>query len=323
MANDPDIEEEEYGKHFGRLDLDRVGFFDDAPPGPWDGYRNKPSGGGLRESNATGKQMSCKRVGGLFDRQFKRLFIGEADKDDIPPLPPSKQGEKDEEKDVNKPIIMTPGYPKKHSTPGDWYGCIGKQFKHFSPETKPEPPVEPKPLNFKTSPAPFGGPGYANYCINKYVKMYKDYEPYDIEKIMPKDSEQEGLRPKVFVTTFVPRPYFNENPYALVHMPPSHKKPPLPRVKKQTRIQFHLTFPRAPFGRNSGCFYPFPKYFSDPYDKIPKKKGKKVKPKAPLHLVGVAECKSKFTVSIVERVTRVSCNAVTYIDYREQVYPIK
>lgn len=133
---------------------------------------------------------------------------------------------------------------------------------------------------------------------------------------MPTD----GKRKKIFVTTFLPRPYFTEDVYSPLELPPS-KKPPKSPMKKPPPIRFYLTFPRAPLGPNSGCFHSFPRHFPDPYEPV-KKKGKKVKPKTPLHLIGDPGFKSKFTDSIVDRVTRVACNSVTYADYREQVYPL-
>lgn len=139
-------------------------------------------------------------------------------------------------------------------------------------------------------------------------------------------------QPPRYVTTSAPRKYFNENPYFRVAIrtparptPPSGaKKSPAPPAKPKL---FHLTFPRAPGGPFSGCFHGFPRYMSDPYEpekpKARKKKGKKELPPPPLwQPVVVPVTRTKYTESVVDKVTNVACNAVTYADYREQVYPL-
>lgn len=73
---------------------------------------------------------------------------------------------------------MLPTSPsKKHSSPGDWYGCFGK-FSYFSPgpreEVRKKTPVLP---NMKIKPNPLGGPGYADICLNPYPSY--SHEPYD------------------------------------------------------------------------------------------------------------------------------------------------
>jgi hypothetical protein len=81
--------------------------------------------------------------------------------------------------------IKSAGTPKLHSTPGDWYGCIGKQPSAFSPEiripTESEEKPKKTPANFMTSPNPVGGPGYLNICLSPYVPIYDGYEPYTKE----------------------------------------------------------------------------------------------------------------------------------------------
>ncbi|EFN69263.1 hypothetical protein EAG_13941, partial [Camponotus floridanus] len=73
---------------------------------------------------------------------------------------------------------MLPTSPsKKHSSPGDWYGCFAKP-SYFSPgprvEVKKKTPVLP---NMKIKPNPLGGPGYADICLNPYPSY--SHEPYD------------------------------------------------------------------------------------------------------------------------------------------------
>lgn len=74
---------------------------------------------------------------------------------------------------------------KKHSTPGDWYGCFAKS-SYFSPLSKEEERKKtPVPPNMKIKPNPLGGPGYVNICLNPYPSY--SHEPYDrIERIVGK-----------------------------------------------------------------------------------------------------------------------------------------
>jgi len=73
---------------------------------------------------------------------------------------------------------MLPTSPsKKHSTPGDWYGCFAKS-SYFSPQLKVEARKKtPVPPNMKIKPNPLGGPGYADICLSPYPSY--SHEPYD------------------------------------------------------------------------------------------------------------------------------------------------
>lgn len=74
-------------------------------------------------------------------------------------------------------VILPTSPSKKHSTPGDWYGCFDKP-SYLSPlpriETKKKLPALP---NVKIKPNPLGGPGYVNICLSPYPTYY--HEPYD------------------------------------------------------------------------------------------------------------------------------------------------
>ncbi|EFN84509.1 hypothetical protein EAI_07334, partial [Harpegnathos saltator] len=73
---------------------------------------------------------------------------------------------------------MLPTSPsKKHSTPGDWYGCFDKP-SYLSPLLKMEEKKKlPALPNMKIKPNPLGGPGYANICFSPYPAY--SHEPYD------------------------------------------------------------------------------------------------------------------------------------------------
>lgn len=49
-----------------------LGFFDDSPPGPFDFYKGKI------DSNYRQNKLTFGPTGGLFEKEFKRLFVGEA-----------------------------------------------------------------------------------------------------------------------------------------------------------------------------------------------------------------------------------------------------
>jgi len=78
-------------------------------------------------------------------------------------------------------VRMVPTSPsKKHSTPGDWYGCFAKS-SYFSPQIKVEPRKKVPALpNMKIKPNPLGGPGYVDICLNPYPSY--SHEPYDLRK---------------------------------------------------------------------------------------------------------------------------------------------
>lgn len=90
--------------------------------------------------------------------------------------------------------VMLPTSPsKKHSTPGDWYGCFDKP-SYFSAllkmETKKKPPALP---NMKIKPNPLGGPGYANICFSPYPTYYEHYD-HTAEGILRKSKWVFALR---------------------------------------------------------------------------------------------------------------------------------
>ncbi|KAJ8669755.1 hypothetical protein QAD02_001014 [Eretmocerus hayati] len=315
---DEDDDEDRYGFHYGRNDIYRTGFFDDTPPGPFDKYLNRLTTEQLRDGADKGAQMSCSRRGGFFDKRFKRIFTGEA----LPELGlgPKKKKKTPEPKRFGE-IIHPPGWPKSHSSPGDWFGCIGKQPKHFSPELKESEDSQPKqrePPNFAIKPPARGGPGYLNICLNPYVPMHLGKEPYDRDiDYTPTDTRRR------FISMIRARPFFDENPYRPMYEDPSKsKREPRwrPPVKKET---FHTVFPSAPYGPYSGCFWPFPRYLSDPYKADKGKKSKKGElPKAPIRPCGGPETRSKYTCSAIDRITHVSCNATNYVEYRPRVYSL-
>ncbi|XP_011504786.1 PREDICTED: uncharacterized protein LOC105367715 [Ceratosolen solmsi marchali] len=311
--------------HFGKLDMDRIGYFDDSITGPFDVYVSDSAKNGLRDGLDKGTQIRCKKSGDFFEKDIKRIFIGEV----LPELCIPKKKKK--RKLIKLGIIKPTGTPKLHSTPGDWYGCIGKQPSAFSPQTKtpPEPIGKPEkaPANFMTNPNPVGGPGYLNICLNPYMPIYDDYEPYD-PVYKKKKKTDKNIRPRLFVSTCSPIVYFWDNPYTPVTMP-SADNPIRTRNRKSRKSKilkklhstlFKLTFPGAPKGKNSGCFQKFPTHMSEPYEKIQRRTWK-IKPQPPL-MSSTPQFRSKFSISIIDHVTNVALNANNFTVYKEQVYPL-
>lgn len=64
--------------------------------------------------------------------------------------------------------MMPAGYPKKHSCPGDYFGCFSGRIEAFGTLKRKEPPRKKQPPNFLTNPGKKGGTGYANITLAKY-----------------------------------------------------------------------------------------------------------------------------------------------------------
>nr|XP_033321459.1 uncharacterized protein LOC117217748 [Megalopta genalis] len=64
------------GKRFGKLDLDRVGFFHDPSPAPFDKYTGTTVK--FREGIEKGRQLHPGPPTPLFEQKFTRIFYGEA-----------------------------------------------------------------------------------------------------------------------------------------------------------------------------------------------------------------------------------------------------
>lgn len=87
------------------------------------------------------------------------------------------------------PPLIPPSPAKKHSTPGDSFGCFGKQPAYFSSELIARPKREREEPNFKIKPGKLGGPGYADICFSPYPAY--SHEPYDPKE--GKDKRKEGM----------------------------------------------------------------------------------------------------------------------------------
>jgi hypothetical protein len=73
------------------------GYFDYTPPGPFDTYVPDFGKNGLRDGVGNGKQLKFVKQGNYFDKELKRIFVGEV----LPELSRSKSKKKN--KAVKKP----------------------------------------------------------------------------------------------------------------------------------------------------------------------------------------------------------------------------
>lgn len=128
----------------------------------------------------------------------------------------------------------------------------------------------------------------------------------------------EPVKTGKFQLASAPKEYFTPNPYYV-------KKPQSTYVRPDDGLvpsgkNFYVPFPKKAGGNKDGCFSKFPSYVGDPYGKQTKTlddKGSKLK-----WVAGGPEYRSKYTTSIIEYVTKVSCNAQNYPHYVERVFPL-
>uniref|UniRef100_T1I382 Cilia-and flagella-associated protein 96 n=1 Tax=Rhodnius prolixus TaxID=13249 RepID=T1I382_RHOPR len=121
----------EYGRHFGKYDLERWGDFAEMS------YLHGISYGrfGLKLSDREkGRQMLAKFPkikAGLqdcyFEKDLKRIFIGEAYKPLYKTL--AKESLERNKKFLSPRGFLNPGFPKLHSTPGDHYGTFAGKYE--------------------------------------------------------------------------------------------------------------------------------------------------------------------------------------------------
>ncbi|XP_054004801.1 UPF0602 protein C4orf47 homolog [Hylaeus anthracinus] len=293
------------GKQFGKTDLDRVGYFHDLSPAPFDKYDGTPVT--FREGIEKGRQMHPGPPTPLFEEKFVRIFVGEALNE-----PWRLEAEKRLERDRKKigGLMLPPSPAKKHATPGDYHGCFEKVV-YFSPAQRPEKKPGPELPNAMTRPNPLGGPGYADICINPFPEYSHDpYDPVVKEKVRPVGR---------FLYASAPLDYFPPHPYKDDDPGPTYIRPVEVKPKIIGSGRIYVPFPKKPGGNHSGCFDKFPEYSSDPYEKDTEKETK-----VEGHFIlGGPPLRKKYTDSIVNHVTRISCNATNYMDYQPRVYSLR
>ncbi|XP_076658488.1 cilia-and flagella-associated protein 96 [Halictus rubicundus] len=296
-------EPEPLGKRFGKADLDRVGFFHDPSSGPFDTYVGTPVK--FREGIEKGRQLHPGPPTPLFEEKFTRIFDGEALNE------PWRLDAKEQlEKAKIGGRLLPPSPAQKHATPGDYYGCFEK-ISHFNPAVKEKKKRDPELPNVKIKPNPRGGPGYADIGLSPYPSHAP--EPYDRET-GPKGGKPVGR----FLYASAPLDFFPPNPYEDLATGPIYIPPEEIKVQMRPPGRIYVPFPKRPGGNHSGCFDQFPSYSSDPYIKD----AREMKKEVGRFVLGAPTLRSKYTDSIVNHVTAISCNARNYNSYRPRVYPL-
>ncbi|XP_047350381.1 UPF0602 protein C4orf47 homolog [Vespa velutina] len=121
-----------------------------------------------------------------------------------------------------------------------------------------------------------------------------------------------------FLSMSAPLDYFPPNPYFDERPGPTYVRPKEIQEKIIDPGHIYVPFPKSPGGNHDGCFSKFPSYLSEPYDlSIPR-----VIMTGPPLLAGGPDLRTKYTNSIINQVTAVSCNATNYREYHERVYPL-
>ncbi|XP_031365128.1 UPF0602 protein C4orf47 homolog [Apis dorsata] len=294
------------GKEFGKSDLDRIGYFHEPRVTPFDKYKGVPVK--FREGIEKGRQMIPGPPLKLFEEKFMRIFEGEALYDPFRKVPKKQL--------VPVKGVIWPSAPaKKHSTPGDYYGCFEK-ISYFSPALIKPKKARPELPNVRIKPNPKGGPGYANICLSPFPAHA--HEPYDPPEKKPKVKEMY----RVFQTTHAPMDYFPPNPYKALHIGSTYVRPREVKPKILGPNRLIVPFPKKPGGSHAGCFDKFPIHYADPYDRVEPKKPKIPKPTR-IFISGGPPLRSKFTSSIINKITNVSCNLNNYVTYTPRVYPLE
>ncbi|XP_076277279.1 cilia-and flagella-associated protein 96 [Lasioglossum baleicum] len=296
---------EPLGKQFGKTDLDRVGFFHDPRSAPFGTYIGTPVK--FREGIEKGRQLHPGPPTPLFEEKFTRIFDGEALNE---PWRLDAKERLDREKAKIGGRLLPPSPAQKHATPGDYYGCFEK-VSHFNPAVREKKKRDPELPNVKIKPNPRGGPGYADIGLSPFPSH--SYNPYDRET-GPKRGKPVGR----FLYASAPLDFFPPNPYEDPTTGPIYTPPEETKVRMIPPGRIYVPFPKRPGGNHSGCFEKFPSYSSDLYIKDTRETKKEVG----RFLLGAPTLRSKYTDSIINHVTAVSCNAQNYNSYRPRVYPL-
>ncbi|XP_073992066.1 cilia-and flagella-associated protein 96-like isoform X2 [Rhodnius prolixus] len=204
----------EYGRHFGKYDLERWGDFAEMS------YLHGISYGrfGLKLSDREkGRQMLAKFPkikAGLqdcyFEKDLKRIFIGEAYKPLYKTL--AKESLERNKKFLSPRGFLNPGFPKLHSTPGDHYGTFAGKYEAFSAKTRPPEKKVPVKRNFYSSPGRKGSYGYVNTCINPYPRYpesgikYEEKPPPERKYTVTNPPFKGPSPPNLFDTNPYPEP---------------------------------------------------------------------------------------------------------------------
>ncbi|XP_014292339.1 cilia-and flagella-associated protein 96 [Halyomorpha halys] len=195
----PDI-----GFHYGKTDLERIGFFAELGYLHGGGYsppitipqirdpKNRQMFPEFPKIKTTGLQ-DC-----YFDKAFKRLFIGEANYD---PLRSALRERMEQAKKI-RGLFRPTSYTHLQACRGDYFGCFTTMVRAFDPRARSMPKTDVKDANKKnllfipSSPGKKGGYGYLDITINPYPRYTSS--PYEIKP------EKIKIDPKKKVTNWLP-----------------------------------------------------------------------------------------------------------------------
>ncbi|XP_076264763.1 cilia-and flagella-associated protein 96-like [Rhynchophorus ferrugineus] len=298
---------ETLGKKYGKPDIERLGLFSELPFMNGKGYvspfqKAKTEKG--KNLLAGGPKVKTEWQDCYFDKEFKRLFTGEALKGRGRKEPPSKF------KNVSERPFVPAGETKWHGCPGDWHGTFGGKVEAFSGKPRPKPPYKHEPGNLMTNPGKKGGYGYVNIGLNPYPQ-------HSVEKygIKAKYKEYGRVLDGPMVVGTHAKPYFTPNPFqnpekmkpGPTYVPPKEKElPALPPGK------FIPTGPgKWPGGCHAGCFEKYPEHKAEKYQpKIVDTKAKKFKD-AKFFPQSYGD-KTYYTTSVINENLRFRVNSINY-----------
>lgn len=254
---------DKYAWKYDKYDLDRLGLFSEMPYLRPELIKKKRRVASYRKPIiCSGPKTKSGTQDGYFDHTFKRLFIGDGR--------PVKAHTRN---NIKKPFVPT-GPGKKHSSPGDFFGCFSKKIQYFSSQCKQDKQDNHPNRYFIVNPGKKGGPGYVDITISKYPGHLR--MSYIIKKV-----------PKVIFKPFYlgsRKKYFDSNPFKY-----SDSKNLRYNPVKETKTKFtgRIFLPAGPYRKNYGYFNPWPTHMPDPY--LPEKKTKiysiSDKPFRPTHIM--------------------------------------
>ncbi|XP_030757007.1 UPF0602 protein C4orf47-like [Sitophilus oryzae] len=301
---------EQLGKKYGRPDVERVGLFSEMPYMNGTGYVSPfPKQRVEKGKNllAGGPKVKAGWQDCYFDKEFKRLFTGEAIKGRGLKPPPPKF------KNISQRPFVPAGETKWHGTPGDWYGTFGGRVEALDTKLKPQPPFKREPGNLLTSPGKKGGYGYNNICINPYPE-------HSVEKygVQPKYKDYGRKLDGPLVLGMHSKSYFERNPFK---EPDKFKPGPTyvrPVEKERPFLPPGKFIPNGPGkwpgGCHAGCFDKYPEYKPEKYVSIYELTKPKKRTGGNFFPQSYAD-KSFYSCSVINENVRFRVNEVNYKSY--------
>lgn len=248
------------GNQYGKPDVERVGLFSELPYMNGKGYVSpfpKPRPDKGRNIIGEGPKVKTGRQDCYFDKEFKRLFEGEA-------IEGRRKAKGPKRKNPREIPFIPPGNPKKHASPGDYYGTFGGKIEAFSNKRKPQPKHKAEPRNIIGAASKYGGCGYVDITLNPYPAHAN--ERYGVK---PKYKDYGKILDGPLVTTHYPKPFFEPNPFVepeKVKPGPTYVRPKEGQKPFLPPGKFVPTGPaKLPGGCHAGCFDNFPEYKANKY----------------------------------------------------------